>query len=126
MAFNKKILGRRRKKLAPRHVLPGPPLCDFILLPYGYSYNSEYLEAKEGDVMTFMDGQSRAIVSTGLIPIEEYYTDALCKMRYGISIKRALQHWQNNAILMGHDKKIVSNTQCIIVFYGNIEKGETV
>lgn len=90
---------------------------DFILLPYGYILNREYDEARNGDILRFHSGESRVLHSVCKIPMDAC-CDSLCRMRYGVPLKRVLMQWQNNAILLGSGKRAVSTEECLIVFYG--------
>lgn len=99
---------------------PGPQLCDYILLPYGYSYNKEYLSYKNGDKIKMFNGGTYQILSVSKIKTRDAYADALCRMRYGVGIKYALSHWKDNALLEGHGKKALSDEECLLLCYEKI------
>lgn len=99
------------------HAEPGEQLWDYILLPYGYSYNKEYLSCKPGDQIKMFNGGKYLIRSVSLIRMKDKYADDLCRMRYGVGIKHAFSHWRNNAELEGHGPKAVSDEECILMCY---------
>lgn len=102
------------------HAEPGEQLWDYILLPYGYSYNRDYLSFKEGDKIKLFNGGKYNIKSVSKIKIQEAYADALCRMRYGVGIKYAFSRWKSNAILEGHGAKALSDEECLLVCYEKI------
>lgn len=116
MAIFEKI-ARTQKTFHPLHELPKEPHSDFILLPCGYMLNREYNEAQKGDVIVFHDGEQRELLMVCKIPLDAC-CDALCRMRYGVPLKKVLMQWQNNSVLLGGGKKAVSEDECFIVFYG--------
>lgn len=102
----------------PMHTLAGPLHFDFILLPYGYAYNREYLEAKAGDVLEFVEGEQRMVSMVVKIPID-VEADALCRIRYGMSIYVAKSMWKQDAMILGHGIQAVSDDECLLVVYEN-------
>lgn len=90
---------------------------DFILLPCGYMLNREFDSVKRGDVLQFADGERRAILSVGRIPLDNA-CNGLCMVRYGVPLPTVLRKWKKNAILSGAGKDAVSDEECLIVFYG--------
>lgn len=93
---------------------------DYILLPVGYSYNAEWSGAKKGDIIRFWDGGEFPIYSVRKLRLNSAAVDILCRMRYGITIKRALQKWQMNAKLEGHGMKAISTDECLWVIYATV------
>ena len=109
---------RKPKIFRAKHDRPGDFQLDYILLPVGYSYNAEWLEAKKGDILRLWDGSEYRIFSVRKLDLKKAINaDILCRMRYGITIKRALQIWQRNAKLEGHGAKAVSIDECLWVIY---------
>lgn len=107
---------RKKKEFRPIHEIPGDAHWDFILLPCGYILNRGYEDASSGDILVFHGGEKRSIRAVRKIAMDSL-CDALCRMRYGVPIKRALMQWQNNAVLLGSGKRSVSQEECLIVFY---------
>ena len=108
---------RRKKIYKPNHTESGAFRMDYILLPMGYAYNTEYLEAKKGDIIRLFNGGEYEIYAIRRLKINKAETDILCRMRYGISIKGALSRWKMNAKLEGHSAKAVSTEECLWVIY---------
>lgn len=100
----------------PMHTLAGPMHLDFILLPCGYTYNREYLEAKAGDILQFVDGEQRAISMVVKIPLTAE-ADALCRIRYGKSLLAVKSMWKEDALILGHGIQAVSDDECLMVVY---------
>lgn len=108
---------RRKKIFEPKHTEPGIFRLDYILLPIGYAYNTEYLEAKAGDTLRFFNGTDYDICAVRRLKIKSAETDILCRMRYGITIKGALMRWKENARLEGHSPQVISTEECLWVVY---------
>ena len=100
----------------PMHTLAGPLHYDFILLPYGYSYNREYLEANDGDILQFVEGESRKIKFVKKISLDAV-ADILCRIRYGKPLVNVLSLWRNDALVLGHGIQAVSDDECLLVVY---------
>lgn len=96
---------------------PGVFHLDFILLPVGYSYNSEIADAKRGDVLRLADGGSHTIEFVKRIPLNKSFADMLCRIRYGITLKGAVSRWKMNARLEGHSEKAISLDECLWVVF---------
>lgn len=92
---------------------------DYILLPYGYSYNKEYLSFKKGDKIKLFNGGTYLIDSVSIIKTKEAYADSLCRMRYGVGIKCAFSKWKTNAMLEGCGPKVLSEDECLLVCYNH-------
>lgn len=99
------------------HSEPGPQLADYILLPYGYSYNREYLSFKTGDMVKLFNGGRYKIKSVSKIMVKQPYADDLCRMRYGVGIRAVMDRWKRNAMLEGHGAKAVSEDECLMMCY---------
>lgn len=109
---------RSPKTFRVKHSEPSDFHLGYILLPIGYSYNAEWKNAKKGDILRFWDGGDYPIYAVRMVKLNKAEADILCRMRYGITIKRALQIWQANAKMEGHGTKVVSAEECIWVIYG--------
>lgn len=118
---------RVKKTYRVNQMEPGPySRLDYILLPIGYFYNAEWGRARKGDRIKFFNGGSYRIASVRKISLKRLETDLLCRMRYGISLTRAIQQWRLNAFLEGNGKNSISSDECLWIFYekgGNEEEG---
>lgn len=99
---------------------------DYILQPIGYSYNRDISEAKKGDTILFSDGKSYKIFAVRRIKLTSALADILCQMRYGVTIKKMLQIWQQDAMMLGHGRSVVSLDECIFITYNKEEDYEYV
>ena len=104
-----------------RHTEPGDFKLDYILLPMGFRYNADIQNAKKGEHIRFYDGLVHEVISVRKLKIGNSATDILCRMRYGIPLKAAMERWKSNAILEGHGAKAVSADECLWVIYGKEE-----
>lgn len=120
MEINKK--NTKRIKLKAFHDTPRDFHADYILLPLGYSYNREFLEAMEGSLIKFGDGKIYPLLRAGALSLKNPATEGLCFARYGITLRKALQIWCANALAQGYGKNAVSDEECLIVIYGKEEK----
>ena len=50
------MLERIQKKIKVAHAEPGEIRLGFVLLPVGYSYNTDIATAKKDDIIRFIDG----------------------------------------------------------------------
>lgn len=98
------------------HDLPGEMHHDYILLPSGYMLNRSFEGAQRGDTLSFFTGEEREILSARKIPMDAL-CNSLCYMRYGVVLKKILEEWQTNAVLLGNSKNSVSTEECWIVFF---------
>ena len=115
-----------KKKYRAKHNTPGKFQLNYILLPYGYSYNAEWKKAKKGDTLIFLDGGEYLIYSVRVLKMSSPLTDILCRMRYGISLKGAMVRWKTNVRLEGNSSKVISDEECLMVVYNaedNYEEG---
>lgn len=113
---------RPRRKYKPQHQTPKDFHLDYILLPSGANYNTQWEKAKGGDMVYFVDGGSGEVVSVRKIRVDQAETDLLSWIRYGISIKRCLQIWSDIAVLEGNGRNAISDMYCYwVVFNKNYE-----
>ncbi len=112
---------RKSKTIKVKHYEPGVFRLDYILLPVGYSYNVAISEAKMGDKVRFFNGGLYPILAVRRLDLRNPNTELLCKMRYGITLKAAMQRWQMNAKLEGHGAKAVSEDECLWVIFDKDE-----
>ena len=112
---------RKQRTYRVKHYEPGEFRLNYILLPVGYSYNAAISQAKIGDKVRFFDGGLYPIVSIRRLNLHSVNADILCKMRYGITLKAAMQRWQMNAKLEGHGTKAISEDECLWVIYDENE-----
>lgn len=109
---------RTPRSFKVKHSDPGDFHLGYILLPIGYAYNAEWNNAKKGDILRFWDGGDYPIFAIRKLKLNKPDADILCRMRYGITIKRAIQIWQSNAKMEGHGAKAVSTEECLWIIYG--------
>lgn len=107
------------------HVSPKNVYADFIMLPLGIRMNRELLSYKKGDRIKMLDGNTYLILGVGTIQFNSTLASALCFLRYGITLKRLLMLWGQNAIAYGYGKKAVNQEECLIVVYGSKDCTET-
>lgn len=105
---------------------PGSFKMDYALLPIGYSYNRDIMEAKQGDWIRFSNGNSYKIFAIRKVKIASALADILAQMRYGVTIKKMVSIWQRDAIILGHGKSVVSLEECIFLTYNKEEDYEYV
>lgn len=116
MEVNKKTA--KRIKFRAFHDTPRDFHADYILLPLGYSYNRDFLSAKEGDLIKFGDGKVYSLLRVGILSLKNPATEGLCFARYGITLRKALQIWRTNAFAQGYGRNAVSDEECLIIIYG--------
>ncbi len=107
----------RKRVLKVNHLEPGAFQMDYILLPIGYAYNSEWVTAKKGDVVRMHDGADHVVYSVRMVKVKGGLADLLSRLRYGISIAGCMQRWKDNARLEGHTKDAISSDECLWVVY---------
>lgn len=112
---------KKNRVFKAQHSENGGFVLDYILLPIGYVYNKEWLEAKRGDSIRLFNGGTYKIYAVRKIALARGAADILSRMRYGISIKGCLARWKQNARLEGHAASAVSERECLWVIY---EKNE--
>lgn len=103
--------------LKPLHQKPKGYFMDYILLPFGYMYNAEFVTAKKGQEMLFYGGETVMVDAVVKLPIKAPIADILCRLRYGVSMPRVLKMWQQNAIALGHGKGAVNTDECLMITY---------
>ena len=108
---------RQKKTFKVAHMEPGQLHLDFILLPFGYSYNSDIAVAKKGDTIRFADGGEYAIEFVKKIPLNKSFADMLCRIRYGITLSGAMSRWKMNARMEGHSEMAISQDECLWVVF---------
>lgn len=106
-----------RRKFKPQHQTPKDFHLDYIILPYGENYNTEWKKARKGDLVYFVDGGMGEIVSVRKIRADLPEADLLSWIRYGISIKRCMQIWNDIAVLEGNGRNAVSSMYCYWIVY---------
>lgn len=107
----------KKRVFKAKHLEPGDFQMGYILLPMGYSYNSEWLFAKKGDIIQFHDGGSYRILCVRAVKVRGGLADVLSRIRYGISISGCIRRWKANAKLEGHTSDAVGETECLFVVY---------
>lgn len=112
-------LKKRSKTYKIAHLYPTKRYMDYILLPYGILYNENLTTAQKGDKIKFLDKITVSITNVTLLDIQNPLADLLCRSRYGIPIRRALQIWREIALLSGCGVKAISDKKCLIIFYND-------
>ena len=90
---------------------------DYIILPLGYKHNRDVQKARRGDILRFADDNVAWIDNVITAPLKSSLTDCLCRAVYGFSIAEVLGVWQRGFKAMGNDPKMVSESECLIVFF---------
>lgn len=90
---------------------------NYVLFPIGFKYNEDLQSLRAGDIVKFLDGSEHWVESVVRLPIKSAIAEALCKARYGFSITRAVELWQDRLRLRKEDIKVMSENECLIVFY---------
>lgn len=78
-----------------------------------------------GDVIKFLDGSEHCVDSVVRLRIRSAIADAMCKARYGFGISRAVELWQDRLRLRKEDVKVMSENECLIVFFEKNERIDT-
>ena len=110
-------MARIQKTIRIAHAEPGDIRLGFVILPTGYSYNTEIACAKKGDILRFAEGDDHIIFNVLRLKLSSPVTRILCLIRYGITLEGALMRWRNNAKMEGHGAKAVSDEECLLVTY---------
>lgn len=111
----------KKRVLRAKHLEPGEFQLDYILLPIGYAYNSEWVTAKKGEKVSFFDGGTYRIYAVRRVRVKGGLAEVLSRMRYGISIAGCIQRWKDNARMEGHAPAAVSSEECLWVIYEKAE-----
>jgi hypothetical protein len=90
---------------------------NYVLFPIGFKYNEDLQSLRSGDIVKFLDGSEHWVESVVRLQIKSAIAEALCKARYGFSITRAVELWQDRLRLRKEDIKVMSENECLIVFY---------
>ena len=106
------------------HSIPGNVHADFILLPLGIKMNRDLLKYKKGDRIKMIDGSTHYIIRAGILNMDNPIVAGLCYLRYGITLKRMMLHWRDNAIAYGYGNKAVSDEECLLIVDGSKEDTE--
>jgi hypothetical protein len=94
-----------------------------VIFPIGFKYNEELQSLRRGDVIKFLDGSEHYVDSVVRLRIRSAIADAMCKARYGFGISRAVELWQERLRLRKVDVKVMSENECLIVFFDREEIG---
>ena len=94
---------------------------DYIIRPLGYRFNQDLKTARKGDVLRFADGSSAWIYKVSVLNIGSTITDCLCRALYGFGALEILGIWQDALRAAKKDVRLVSESECLIVFYEDKE-----
>lgn len=116
----------RKKVFKARHLEPGDFALNYILLPIGYGYNTEWISAKKGDSIRLHDGGTYKILCVRSVKVRGGLAELLSRVRYGISIAGCMQRWRDNAKLEGHSRDVISDSECLWVIYEKDEQRQPI
>ena len=105
----------RRVKVA--HDKCGDTRLDYALFPIGFKYNEALQSLRRGDIVVFLDGSEHYVWSALRVSLKSAIVEYLCWMRYGFGISRAVELWQDRLRLRKEDIKIMSDSECLILFF---------
>jgi hypothetical protein len=94
---------------------------NYVLFPIGFKYNEDLQSLRSGDIVKFLDGSEHWVESVVRLPIKSAIAEALCKARYGFGITRAVELWQDRLILRKEDIKVMSENECLVLFFDREE-----
>lgn len=94
---------------------------DYIIRPLGYRFNQDLKTARKGDVLRFADGSSAWIYKVSVLNIGSAMADCLCRALYGFGALEILGIWQDNLRAAKKDVRLISESECLIVFYEDKE-----
>lgn len=90
---------------------------DYIIRPLGYRFNKDLKTARKGDVLRFADGSSAWIYKVAVLNIGSAIADCLCRALYGFGALEILKIWQDALRAAKKDVRLISESECLIVFY---------
>ena len=90
---------------------------DYIIRPLGYRFNQDLKTARKGDVLRFADGSSAWIYKVSVLNIGSTMADCLCRALYGFGALEILGIWQDALRAAKKDAHLISESECLIVFY---------
>lgn len=94
----------------------------YLFLPIGAYYNREYFRIKAGDVIVFSDGEKAEVTYAGLRSLTDTYTRFQMKETYKSRYEIIIRRWENNAIMQGHNRDVISKEKCLIIHYKFISR----
>lgn len=94
---------------------------DYIIRPLGYRFNQDLKTARKGDVLRFADGSSAWIYKVSVLNIGSTMADCLCRALYGFGALEILGIWQDALRAAKKDVRLISESECLIVFYEDKE-----
>lgn len=97
---------------------------DYIIRPLGYRFNQDLKTARKGNVLRFADGSSAWIYKVAVLNIGSAIADCLCRALYGFGSLEILGIWQDALRAAKKDTHLISESECLIVFYKDKEDEE--
>lgn len=94
---------------------------DYIIRPLGYRFNQDLKTARKGDVLRFADGSSAWIYKVVVLNIDSSVADCLCRALYGFGAMEILGIWKDNLRATKKDTHLISESECLIIWYENRE-----
>lgn len=89
----------------------------YLFLPVGAYYNRDLLRIRVGDTIRFSDGPKAEVTYVGLRLLTDAYTKFQMKETYKSRYDIVIRRWENNAIMQGHGREVVSKEKCLIIHY---------
>lgn len=93
------------------------PKFDYIIVPIGMRYNTDLQSLRRGDIIQFLDNREHYVDSVVKIPLKSSIAESLCRLRYNIGILKAFELWQDRVRLQKMDARIISDSECLVIFY---------
>lgn len=109
------------KRVKVAHDIGGEDKLSFVLFPIGFMYNRDLASLRKGDIMVFLDKSEHYVRGVCRVSLKSALIEYLCWMRYGFGIDRAIELWRERLRIGKQDVKVMSNDECLIVFYESEE-----
>lgn len=114
-------LQHKPKVVKIAHDKCGDARLDFALFPIGFKYNEALQSLRRGDIVVFLDGSEHYVWSALRVSLKSAIVEYLCWMRYGFGISRAVELWQDRLRLRKEDVKVMSENECLVLFFDREE-----
>lgn len=109
------------RKVKVAHDKCGDARLDYALFPIGFKYNEALQSLRRGDIVVFLDGSEHYVWSALRVSLKSAIVEYLCWMRYGFGISRAVELWQDRLRLRKEDIKVMSENECLVLFFDREE-----
>lgn len=88
-----------------------------VFFPIGYMYNKDIQRLRRGDIIRFLDKSEHYVESVVRTSINNALAHSLCRMIYGFGLKKALDVWWQRVEMQRLDRRVISDIECLVVFY---------